>query len=81
MLRSNTTQSMHYGDLQQGMITTPRQTSSVKICIDQLQYYLAQLLTHEVVQRRGLKVFTILHSIYVNPVEEQLILSGVPLPI
>ena len=76
-----TTQSTRDGYFQQLMVKTSYQTNSLEIYLDQLQGFLAQVLTYEVVQRRGLKVFAILHCILEKPVEEELSLSRVPLPI
>ena len=78
---ATTTQSTRDGYFQQLMITTAYQTNSLEAYLDQLQNFLAQVLTHEVVQRRGLKVFAILHCIYEKPLGEELALSVVPLPI
>ena len=78
---ATTTQSTRDGYFQQLMITTAYQTNSLEAYLDQLQNFLAQVLTNEVVQRRGVKVFAILHCIYEKPVGEEVHLSVVPLPI
>ena len=78
---ATTIQSTRDGSFKEVMVTPSFQTNSLEQYLDQFQDFLAQALTHEVVQRRGLKVFAILHCIFQKPVGEELILSVVPLPI
>ena len=80
-IAATTTQSTRDGYYHQLMVTTAFQTNRFEIYLDQLQDFLAQVLTHEVVERRGLKVFAIVHCIDEKPLGEELTLSVVSLPI
>ena len=67
------------GYFQKTVVTTAYPTNNLELYLGQLQDFIAQYLINEVVQRRGLKVFPILHCIYEKPLGEELILVQVPL--
>ena len=76
-----TAQSSQDGYFEKFVVTTAYQTNSLEVYLAQLQDFLSQNLTSEVVKRRGMKIFPILHCVYQKPLAEELLLSVVPLPI